>query len=106
MVDETRADLYKDLSPEELKIAKRKLKKEGNKKMLKQVEDFEHEDYSEDLVVDEPKEEPFIDDDEDVYQESDVQDRLEDDEIETSEAGFLEGYDRDIEKTSKKDAEE
>jgi len=106
MVDETRADLLKDLTPEELKVTKQKLKKENDKKMLKKVEELEDEDLSDDLVVDEPKEKPVIDDDEDVYQKKDVQDRLEDDEIDSAEAGFMEGYDRDVEKTSKKKVED
>ncbi|MFH1456366.1 MAG: hypothetical protein ABIF40_05460 [archaeon] len=106
MVDETRADLLKDLTPEELKVTKQKLKKENDKKWLKKIEELEDEDLSDDLIVDEPELEPVIDDDEDVYQEGDVQDRLEDDEIDDIEAGFMEGYDRDVEKTSKKKAED
>tara|TARA_Y100000310_G_C20548476_1_gene746816 strand:- start:963 stop:1160 length:198 start_codon:yes stop_codon:yes gene_type:complete len=43
---------------------------------------------------------------EDIYDEEEVEKELEDGEISSSEAGFMEGYDRDVEKKSKEKKED
>ena len=40
--------------------------------------------------------------DEDIYKEEDVEKELSDDEITSSEAGFMEGYDRELDKEGQK----
>ncbi|MEA3379095.1 MAG: hypothetical protein U9Q69_05685 [Nanoarchaeota archaeon] len=118
MVDETRDDLIEDLNPDELKVEKAKLKKEKDKKHLKEVEDeqwkntqklaakedFEKEQDLKDEEITEGKEEGLAENEkpEDVYDNEEVDDLLEDDEIEEQEAGFMEGYNRDSEKSKKK----
>tara|TARA_Y100000310_G_scaffold255151_1_gene262429 strand:+ start:11583 stop:11759 length:177 start_codon:yes stop_codon:yes gene_type:complete len=42
----------------------------------------------------------------DIYDEKEVEEELDNDEISSEEAGFMEGYDRDVEKKSKEEKEE
>ncbi len=40
--------------------------------------------------------------DEDIYKEKDVEQELDDDELKPGEAGFMEGYDKDLNKEQQK----
>ena len=55
----------------------------------------------EDLVLEEEEEE-----EEDVYDSKNVDEMLEDDEIEPNEAAFMQGYDKEDEKSKEKKSEE
>jgi|SRR3989338_9628279 len=65
----------------------------GNVKMAKNSNDEKH--YGE-------EEREKAEEDEDIYNKEDVEKELEEDELSPREAAFMEGYDRDVEKTSGK----
>jgi predicted Holliday junction resolvase-like endonuclease len=120
MVDKTRDDLIDDLSPEELKVEKAKLKKEGDLEHLKQVNEEQFKDTQEaavktdsdekfkesrnDAMVSEEQSEGLAKGEEadDPYDKEELQPMVEDDSLEPEDAGFMRGYDRDSEKPKKK----
>jgi hypothetical protein len=119
MADKTRDDLIDDLNPDELQVEKAKLKKEGDKGHLKQVEEEKWKNTQEKAVKDdeefnknkkealitEEQEEGLAEGEEadDVYDKEELKAMVEDDDsMEADDAGFMRGYDEDSEKPKKK----
>lgn len=123
-----REDLIKEIHPEdELRVEENKLKREGDKHALKEVqeeedryndermtpEDDERDQDLQDRKIEEGVEEGMIRDEkpEEVYDLEEAEELVEDDEIDAAEEGFVVGYEKEEEehfhkKKKKKDEEE